>query len=390
MESNQSCISEDGSYDEQTNTNSSTPSWMIIRFQGPPYTDSTPSERFWSQTISHSLERRMNKHVYKSGKRCLVENTLDDGSLQYVHCLSRRLDSRRINDLEFSWGMKRGTLNLDTRSNVFCVSTKFKRLWEKSKWILIPEDHILEHYYTEAKNGQKFPDIGEGPYKYRFFGQSDMKSVAIHRQIKFPDKKTDHLQAEHFMFSSFPFKNLGTLTSHIHPKFVLCHIGARSTAMAGNLLIQYSTADQSLLDLITRCQRVVSQWSPWVDDVASNDSGFIESQIDSNDILSETSDKTANCRLYPFMNNNRLTRKEGYVYVKGKNGVKVKHKDDDVPYLFTAKKLGIFEEQMKPCRQSGSAKRKWEAIDCWRSTISVDPPEQKYSWRATNYEHIKL
>ncbi|GJJ11844.1 hypothetical protein Clacol_006082 [Clathrus columnatus] len=339
----------------------------------------SPSEILWSQTISPTLERRMNKNVYKDGRRCLIENTLNDESLQYVHCLSRRLESRRasINDLEFSWGMKRGTLNLDTRLNVFCLSAKFSALWEDYKWILLPEDHILDCYYTAATKGQKFPDIGKGPYKYRFVAHPDMKSVAIHRQIIIPDKGSEDLRPEHFMFSSFPFKNLGTLTSHVHPKFAICHVASRKPPLTTSLMFEFTQNDRDvMLAPIIRCIKIVAMWNPSLYEESPNlkFKAFFKTVIDPDDARSETSDRTAVCRLRSHMSDNRLIKEYGYVYVEEEDGAVRLNYKEDAPHLLTTNKLRIFEKQMNS-RQPG--KRKWKGIQSWRSTISGEPEGQK-------------
>ncbi|GJJ11826.1 hypothetical protein Clacol_006064 [Clathrus columnatus] len=324
----------------------------------------SPSEIFWSQTISPTLERRMDKNVYKDGRYCLIENTLNDESLQY------------INELEFAWGMKRGTLNLDTRSNVFCLSAKFGALWENYKWILLPEDHILDCYYTAATKDQDFPDIGEGPYKYRLVAHPDMKSVAIHRQTTFPDKGSECLKPEHFMFSIFPFKNLGTLTSHVHPKFAICHVAARTHPLTTLLMFEFTRSDRDvLLAPIIRCIKIVAIWSPPLDGMCSDSKykAFCKTAIDPSNTCSETSDRTANCRLRPHMSDNRLIKKWGYVYVEEEDGAVRLQQKEDAPHLLTANKLRIFEKQIN-ARQP--VKKKWKAIQSWRSSISGNPEEE--------------
>ncbi|GJJ11799.1 hypothetical protein Clacol_006037 [Clathrus columnatus] len=367
---NNHCFSEDDTYEEEEEEEEQDSAPRNIAQFSEDRLPTSPSENFWSQTISPILERRMNKYIYKDGKRCLIENT-NDGALHYVHCLSRRLDPGRINDLEFAW-----------------VSAKFKSLWEDYKWILVPGDHILERYLIARQNNESFPDIGEGPYKYRLFTDPDMKSVAIHRQINFPDKETEGLKSDHFLFSAFPFHNLGILTSHIHPKYAICHIVARPLMLTNILMFQYGQADPTALHIIRQCMRVVAIWSPHLKDVASNDSGFLISQIHPDDIYSETSDRTANCRLRPHWSDNRLTEEQvdGYVYVKEDGVVRFKHKED-VLHLLAAKKLRIFDEKMFVHQ---TTKIRWKTIQSWRSSVSGKPEEQEQIDDSdTNSEHSK-
>ncbi|GJJ11825.1 hypothetical protein Clacol_006063 [Clathrus columnatus] len=277
-----------------------------------------------------------------------------------------------INNLEFSWGMKRGTLNLDTRLNVFCLSAKFSALWEDYKWILLPEDHILDRYYTAATKGQKFPDIDVS-----FRNPSYCDRIAIHRQIIFPDKESEGLKPEHFMFSSFPFKNLGTLTSHVRPKFAICHVASRTPPLTTSLMFEFTQSDQDvMLAPIIRCIKIVAMRNPSLYEESPNVKykAFCKTAIDPNDDCSETSDRTAVCRLHPHMSDNRLIKEYGYVYVEEEDGVVRLNYKEDAPHLLTANKLRIFEKQMNS-RQPG--KRKWKAIQSWRSTVSGEPERQK-------------
>ncbi|GJJ11813.1 hypothetical protein Clacol_006051 [Clathrus columnatus] len=331
------CFSED-TYEEQEEQYSAPRSNNITRFSKHRLPTS-PSERFWSQIISPTLERRMNKHVYKDGKRCLIENT-NNGALHYVHCLSRQLDPRRINDLEFAW-----------------MSTKFKALWEDYKLILVPEDCILECYHMAGENDEIFPDID-----------------------------SESLKPNHFLFSTFPFQNLGILTSHIHPKYAICHIVARSMMSTNMLMFQYGRTDPTALALIHQCIWIIASWSPYGEDVASNDNWFLESQVNPDNVYSETSDRTTNCRLRPHWSDECLIEERGYVYVKEENGVvRLKHKED-APHLLTAKKLRRFEEKMFVHQ---TAKTRWEAIELWRSTVSGKPEEQELIGHSLECDDIR-
>ncbi|GJJ11852.1 hypothetical protein Clacol_006090 [Clathrus columnatus] len=219
------------------------------------------------------------------------------------------------------------------------MGTKFKILWEDDKWLLVPEDHILDCYYSLAKKGKKLPDIGD----------------------------------------------LGTLMSHVHPKYVICHIGARTIPSTNMLMIDYtnSLTDLDALKLITKCIDIVSIWSLDEEDVASKHPAFLRSQINPNDVLSETSDQTANYRLQPYMCNRHLIEEWGYVYVK--EGIKLKYKED-APHLLTAKKLRLFQEGMFVHQ---TLKTRWKTIQLWRSTISGDLEEQGQADNCNSFDNVE-
>ncbi|GJJ11845.1 hypothetical protein Clacol_006083 [Clathrus columnatus] len=327
----------------------------------------SPSEKHWSQLIHHDLVLRMNRHVYKTDRRCLVENTVEENAVSYVLCLSRRLEPRRVDALEFAWGMQCGTLNLNTRMNVFSLSPNFKKYWERFKWFLLPEDDIIRRLYDAAINDREFPDIGEGPYNYHFVAHSDMKFVPIHRQTVFPDPKTEELKPDHFMFSTYPFENLGTLTCHLHPKFVVCRIGWMVAKADATFLSQYADAHPSLLQPITMILRICNKWTRLLDKKDSKHLSFFQNKIDPDDIISENWTRTGNGRVKPP----RMSRKRPK---KSQNGVKRKRKGSP-PHFIPTKKLRMLEEQMSPSYVA----EKTEDILSWKSVVSGEHDNQNQS-----------
>jgi len=81
----------------------------------------------------------------------------------------------QLDSLEFSWNMPRFTLNVDTRANVIrrtfshwrifltltsaSVSSKFHKLYDSNRWLLVPETSIINIYNNAIKKKQKFPII---------------------------------------------------------------------------------------------------------------------------------------------------------------------------------------------------------------------------------------
>ncbi|GJJ11800.1 hypothetical protein Clacol_006038 [Clathrus columnatus] len=66
------------------------------------------------------------------------------------------------------------------------VGAKFKALWEDDKWILLPEDHVLDRYYKATKKGRKLPDVGAQC-------SSDSKLIAIPHIWRFKQASTPFL-----------------------------------------------------------------------------------------------------------------------------------------------------------------------------------------------------
>ncbi|GJJ11819.1 hypothetical protein Clacol_006057 [Clathrus columnatus] len=291
----------------------------------------TLSEKCWSQKIHPRLPARMANTVYDACSRCLIDNTVNDSALTYLYCLSRRLEPRRVNALEFAWGMQRGTLNLNTRFNVLCA----------------------------AMNNKDFPDVGDGTHNYRFIPHPDMKAVAIHRQIAFFDEESEEeLKPEHFIFSSYPFENLGTLTCHLHPKFVICHIGWMAARAGNEVLSKYTTAHPSLLEPIIMCLQICNKWNRLLDKTNPKHLLFLKNKINPGDVITENCDRTGNERLRPHISQKNVK--------KHQTGVKRKRKSGP-PHFVPTNRLRMLEEQISPAH---AAQRKWEDILFWRSTIS--------------------
>jgi len=60
--------------------------------------------------------------------------------------LPRAANDDLLTKLEFSWGMRRGTLNVDTRLNIFRLRRDVYALFDKGGFILLPEDDVVEKY----------------------------------------------------------------------------------------------------------------------------------------------------------------------------------------------------------------------------------------------------
>ncbi|KAF8869661.1 hypothetical protein BD779DRAFT_1681849 [Infundibulicybe gibba] len=199
----------------------------------------TPSQRTTAKNTPEPAKKRVRDATRDlSGGRCLIENVHEDSGVQYAHCLARATSDNILTSLEFSWGMRYGTLNIDTRQNIFKLGCTLHFLFDQGQWILLPDTKIIERYY-EAASASKgadrvdpetrraaFPDIHEGPYSYRLLARSPMRRVPIHREEP-PEQPRDYVLADDFTFLPFPLYNGQKFKSHIHPKFVICNAGQK-------------------------------------------------------------------------------------------------------------------------------------------------------------------
>ncbi|PPQ84519.1 hypothetical protein CVT24_006635 [Panaeolus cyanescens] len=160
-----------------------------------------------------------------NGQRCLIENCSNDCAVELAHVVDRELslDEGLLGSLEWHWGLKKGTLNLDTHRNIFFLGASLYKLYRQMKWVLVPEDidGVLERYFydeDQAHDRKEFPVFQEKTFKYRFVPLFDMEDIYIARQSSDSPSQVD--------IHEYPFDTMPLLISHIHPTFVLMHLSS--------------------------------------------------------------------------------------------------------------------------------------------------------------------
>ncbi|GLB35619.1 hypothetical protein LshimejAT787_0211840 [Lyophyllum shimeji] len=223
-----------------------------------------------------------------SGKRCLIENTDECNDVQHFYCLSRATPKRILDKLEYAWNMKRYTLNLDSRYNIFFLSSKFRSLYDKQRWLLFPETRIIDEYHAAKDKGREnFPKIDETVYRYRLVAHPDMRLVPIHRQASPPPTAPEPPSQTDFTYFPHPYHNFPIIASHLHPRFVICDAGRK--LRMGLLLFPYMRQHPSLESEI---EKMVEIYNAWTDIDPRNDDAqaFLSSGF-SNDGAHDTSSK---------------------------------------------------------------------------------------------------
>lgn len=192
-------------------------------------THDTPEKREQRQTP----DKAKIKVVAAAGAEvCLIDNT--NNVLEYAHLLPRNSNFATLTNLEYSWNMKFGTLNVNTHRNIFLLTKNLHRLFDANSWFLLPEESIIDRYYATREDPENFPVIASPPYKYTLVVNSKMGAIPIHRQksCKGKVKETgmtdvDVVPANAFEKHIFPFPGFPTITSHVHPRFVLFNAGSK-------------------------------------------------------------------------------------------------------------------------------------------------------------------
>ncbi|KAF8993942.1 hypothetical protein BDQ17DRAFT_1431333 [Cyathus striatus] len=165
----------------------------------------------------------MSNSADSNNERCLVENTSSNCGIEYCRMIPKsmiRTNPSFPDPLECAWGMQKGTLDLDTRSNIFAVGISLRKTFSKrAQWILLPDKDIVNTYYENL--GSNFPNIKSERFVYRFFPMKRMNDVILTHQ----DTITIPLSDDMFTNHVCPFDTFPDLVSHVHPMFVIVKAG---------------------------------------------------------------------------------------------------------------------------------------------------------------------
>ncbi|KAF8880889.1 hypothetical protein BD779DRAFT_1547665 [Infundibulicybe gibba] len=232
----------------------------------------TPSQRKTATRTPDSAKNRVQMATKDlSGGNCLIENVEDSIAVQYAHCLARATPGKTIDCLEFSWNMAYRSLNVDTRENIFKLSATLHILFDSGAWMLLPEECIINQYYTAARaKGEPearraaFPVTLPGKkYTYKLLGELSMRRVPIHRQKSFTSLQNDQVSERDFTFLDFPYDKRRFI-SHIHPRFVICNAGQK---LIDRGLDYFTALQETYLQDADLIRKVLAIYNAWTKDV---------------------------------------------------------------------------------------------------------------------------
>ncbi|KIJ97491.1 hypothetical protein K443DRAFT_681518 [Laccaria amethystina LaAM-08-1] len=190
--------------------------------------DTTPSTRNYDDNVAVDTKKKVDRARGNiTQRRCLIDNIWNAHVVDYAHVYEA--DGKKdglISKLERSWNVKSGTLNSNTRRNIFRLSAKLHRLFDEEKWLLLPETKIVDQYYEhyrEAGYADEFPVIKDLSFNYTLVAHPDMRQVAIHRRVEGVDINTPGA----FKTFIYPFDTFPVIVSHVHPCFVICNSGQK-------------------------------------------------------------------------------------------------------------------------------------------------------------------
>ncbi|KAF8992478.1 hypothetical protein BDQ17DRAFT_1432328 [Cyathus striatus] len=215
--------------------------------------------------------------------RCLVENCSIHRAIEYCHVMQRTwtFDKPNLMDsLEWFWRMRKGSLNLDSRYNIFPAGISAHRMFDAKQWIMVPHKDIVQKYYDSIKllpgqvpegteyiyRRKTFPEVIEGEiFEYRLVPIQDMQDIAFTRQNDIMSPVLPNM----FKVHTYPFDTLPTFFSHIQPKFVIVEAG--DVLVSSKYHVQYDHVKQD--PVIVQIMSIYQAWSTEVDDLDVDDEG---------------------------------------------------------------------------------------------------------------------
>jgi hypothetical protein len=240
-------------------------------------------------------------------------------------------------------------------------------------WILLPEEHIIDAYLSRRDRPdpsfkKSFP---ERTYNYTFIPARDLHAFEIRRcnevmectQIAGPDT-----------FSSYyhPFDDFPTITSHIHPHFVICNIGLKMSNTSNVLAFLVANAIGAKNETVI--EKAIKVFRKWTEDIPV-DSGFYHDHLptgrdgdDNNSTCTKEGrmDTRAFCQsLHKRAPPTSPSNKSSHSRKRARAGPE----DSNVTWL-DDETLRMLDEDASPKKRW---KRKRESVSAWVSTICSMP-----------------
>ncbi|KAJ3523309.1 hypothetical protein NMY22_g11497 [Coprinellus aureogranulatus] len=197
-----------------------------------PYSAARAGLRMPKVSPISDAARRRAEGADVSKQRWTIENCPEDQIIELAYVFKREHsgDSEMMRSLEYIWGMREGTLNLDTRRNIFFVGKVLHKLYKEGKWVLCPEESILDMFLSKPRSSNfrgsplfrsGFPNLTGDTYKYTFFPLTEMSDRLL-RETRGNQPGPEDMQAH-----PPPYTTLPAVTSHVHPKFALLRFSQR-------------------------------------------------------------------------------------------------------------------------------------------------------------------
>ncbi|ETW79450.1 hypothetical protein HETIRDRAFT_322073 [Heterobasidion irregulare TC 32-1] len=170
-------------------------------------------------------------------EKCLVTgDSMTESPIHLCHVFHERHWSNHpmLSRLEWAWGMKYDTIQMDQDSNTISLRHDWRDLFESDRWALMPSTDIIDKLWDRwvkislrDGNVPSIEDIYDGAeiFEYRLVPLfPDVPSISRR------NKTEDILEGDEFSGTSvhsYPFDTLPPIFSRVKPHFVVCDAGRK-------------------------------------------------------------------------------------------------------------------------------------------------------------------
>ncbi|KAF9233454.1 hypothetical protein BU15DRAFT_80114 [Melanogaster broomeanus] len=193
----------------------------------------TPIGRKKKGSSNSSKQKTQAREANPNHSLCLLTRR-GEPVVETCHLVAGSTKPHTLTQLEYAWGLRHSSLNLDSRFNVFFLRSDWHTLFDRGLWLLVPQLEDLEtlrNRTTSNKNakGRRKVNIDGGwgeetTFQYHVLCTPDLKEP-IH-PFDGPEKDAG------YTVHGLPFPNLGPLISHVRPHFVVANSAPKLTRLA--------------------------------------------------------------------------------------------------------------------------------------------------------------
>lgn len=160
--------------------------------------------------------------ILTSPKCQITGDSVLESSIHQYHMLHERqwINHPLLSHLEWSWGMKYDSMEVDTDENTLYLSQDWLKLFESGDCTLMPSMEIMEKLWErwfdvplDIDSVSSIEDLyeGEDTFEYRV--------IPLHKDASYNENPTG------IVSSAYPFYTLPPIVSKLKPHFVACHAG---------------------------------------------------------------------------------------------------------------------------------------------------------------------
>ncbi|KAF9232395.1 hypothetical protein BU15DRAFT_81308 [Melanogaster broomeanus] len=198
-----------------------------------PKHDRIPTGRKKMRASTSSIQKQLARKTHPNHGLCLLTRR-GEPVVETCHLVAGSTKRHTITQLEYAWGLRYNSLNLDSRFNMFFLRSDWHTLFEPRAVAAIRSRRIWKPFAfvplpNKNAKGRRNVNLDGGwgestTFQYHVLCTPDLKEP-IHR-FDGPEKDAG------YTVHSLSFPNLGPLTSHVRPHFVVANSALKLTRLA--------------------------------------------------------------------------------------------------------------------------------------------------------------